>query len=523
MGTGSILGGFVLALMLTSGQRAAAGPWLPKCQSAAKASDGQCGAAVKAFKAADKGREIAGKAASGTNVNSNSGIEQSAIQGNDADLQKAIGECQAAKKDCDEKCDSALKEAQAAMSDPNKMPIAKPDVAAIPGVKSGQCDQPIDSKLGELQAGKAPLGQQSKEAEKTKDESKNGGGGMPPMPTPPKSDPSDTGSTAAAATPAAAALNCAVVGGSRFSDCNAAFTTKCGASMTASECDAFADRYCALTSGDASTAPPAKATTNLVIDKRGEGTGTNFCSYALSYRYCQTAGREQCPSCLKVYAQASCGASAASCLAESSSGAMEKAKATCPDDPIFLTGGWSLGGAAGAATPIATPSTLGAAGSSSTSAAAAATAAALTSGTPASSILPASIGGGGAGYAGGGSFGGGGGRGLSGSGVASDGTPGAAIEGANREGLPNGIIAAGAAGGPGDQSGGSAWVNESEHLTTDAEVRRAFEGRRPGATGAETGLSTEVANSLGPSLFTVGSGGIKSFCAKNRLTSCAGN
>ncbi|MGE0527865.1 MAG: hypothetical protein AB7P49_12425, partial [Bdellovibrionales bacterium] len=112
-------------------------------------------------------------------------------------------------------------------------------------------------------------------------------------------------------------------------------------------CKKFSFRYCNLSTGDSTDEDVAttglfntasKPKTNLVIDKKGEGVGTEYCKHINAYNFCQIDGREKCPSCrsLKASQSAECLSAPELCSAENSAQAKEAARESCPTDPMFI-------------------------------------------------------------------------------------------------------------------------------------------------------------------------------------------
>ena len=508
---------FWILVMLFS-PSALAGQWLQKCEQANKESQQKCKQAYDSYKASDAARKSSGVASSTNDTHNNAINLKGKIEAAKAELDKDIAQCEAAQKSCEGECDKqkGLAQPEASKQPPNQDAIS--DIGQIPGKKSSDCTGEIQPKTQEMKAGRAPLDSQSQESQNTKDQSQ-AGGGMPQM-SPPKSDDkgSDTGSTGAgtvSAAAAAAGLNCAVAGGSRFSDCNATFVAKCTASMGASECDAFSDRYCNLTSSSGQP-PMAAATTNLVIDKRSEGLGSSFCSLANAHRYCQTPGRETCPSCIKVYAQASCQSLA--CIGQTSTSLNSGKQPGCLDDPSYLT---PVNGAM-ASPEVKAIGQLSGGGTGIANGSAASQL--VNSGSSSAYLAPASLGSLGAGGGGAGGSGSTGG-GAVGSGAAGGGGGAAGGAASNREDSAGSIIGSmdvggAGGGGGGGGSGDSPYIANEERILGALDVKAAFDGLKREPAAAAVGVAADVSNAYGPSIFSIGSGAIHGFCVRGRIPSC---
>lgn len=499
----------------TTGAPAWAGQWLQACESAIKDSQQQCEQAYQSYKSSDASRLASGMASSTNDTHNNAINLKGKIDAAKAELDKDIAQCQSAKQSCESKCEQQKNAAQPEAQKQPPNPSAVSDIQQIPPKKDSECSAKIQSKISEMQAGRAPLDSQSNQANNTKDQSQSGGG-APQMPQSQSGDKSsDSGTTAGSTTAqtANASLNCAVGGASRFSDCNTQFVAKCTSSMAATECDSFSDRYCNLTSATGTPAL-ATATTNLVIDKRGEGLGSQYCGLANAYRYCQTPGRESCPSCIKVYAQSSC--QGVGCIAQTSTSVSAAKKPNCQDDPSYLTPG---SGSFGITNPVAVAQLTGGGSSGATTGSSASGLAYTGSGS--GYLAPASLSGMSTASAGrGGSDSGGGGGGLgSGGGQAAAGGAGS-----NREDTAGQIIGsadvAGGGGGGGGSGGDSPWIAGEERDLASLDVMKAFDGKKNEPANAVAGVAADVSNAYGPSIFSIGSGAIHGFCVRGRIPNC---
>lgn len=325
-----------------------------KCESSSSAAVGQAQSAVNAAKAAEGNIASSGAAASGTNINSNSGIDSNSCNQQSSNLGGAIGKTNAAKSQCVSSCESAKSDAQSMAQqyqsiasslppqDPNKQICqtasqkCQSDSSKIEGIQKSQCEQPIDSKTNELQAGKDAMPSCQQQAKNTG--SSSGMGGMPSMPqmggggnkgdgnqSPQQSPNSSTPTTPTATN--SSNPNCSGPTAARLSDCNNQFVTNCTSDPTGPGCASFTSRYCTPSSTANSNASQtfmsSVPSTNMVVDKAGEGIGTPYCQAANSSQFCQTPGHAQCPSC---------SGSPSSVTADQ----LNQAKITCPDDPLFL-------------------------------------------------------------------------------------------------------------------------------------------------------------------------------------------
>jgi hypothetical protein len=442
--------------------------------------------------AADAGRSAGTAASSGVNVNKNSGALGNDIGAQKANLAGAQSKCEAAKQQCDSKCDQAKSQAQAAAAGGDKS--AQADVGQIPGIKSGQCDQPLDGKIAQLQQGQSNLGNDGKQAGDTKNASQNG---MPPI-SPPQGGGGDKGKNDPQQAQQGAGLDCNGIGTERVSDCNNQYIQKCKSDPNGAGCFAFSNRYCniggnAASAGVANSAPLTGAMSNLVADKTGEGLGSDYCQQVNAQRFCQQGGRGQCPSCMQL----------AGNTPASSTAAMNTAAQTCPGDPMFINAGLVNKGTSSSGTAVTNP------GSTSDS-------------------IKAGIGGTKPGVAtGGGAPSGGSGGGMgTGSGSAAGVTvPESVKRGtAATEGSPNGIsMSVGGEGGGG--GGGSEPFNPGADDGASgpgalnpfsAGDRKKLQPMAPAAGVA----AKDVSNPYGPSIFTIGSQAYRNYCSKAQIWSC---
>jgi hypothetical protein len=159
-------------------------------------------------------------------------------------------------------------------------------------------------------------------------------------------------------------IDCSKSDAYQYQDCNDYLANTCTQAMASNtygsdaNCMNFGNRFCASSSSSIvpiSSAPPVIPADGMPvagaappIGQAGEGVGTPFCQSVLAYNYCQTAGREQCPSCLLIANNqaAACVNNPALCLAQNSQDQINQAKTTCPTDPIFSNPAYVAGGAA---------------------------------------------------------------------------------------------------------------------------------------------------------------------------------
>lgn len=113
--------------------------------------------------------------------------------------------------------------------------------------------------------------------------------------------------------------------------CQDHFLDQCEANPASAECEDFASHYCGLngeTSGGDDTTNPTDV---------GAGTGSQFCQIVIATRYCESGDRETCPSCQNLSRMNSpaCASNASVCLPQMTTEDKQMAQVMCPTDPIF--------------------------------------------------------------------------------------------------------------------------------------------------------------------------------------------
>lgn len=320
-----ILGGF-------AGQ-GASGQYLQQCQQASKASVAQCTGAEAAAQAGDAAQSAALGGMATTAINPNTPLLTSGIQGQLGRLAGAQATCEAAKKQCESQCDQAKSSAQAACRPQNQQPCT--EAQQIPSVKQSQCTQPIQQEIEKLKQAQNNLKNDQNANDNTKNASDQGAPpSMPPMSPPPggSEEPKEKEDDK---------LVCSDSSGVRYSDCNDHYVKQCPAQMGSDSCTKFSDRYCNLGTADAGNdnqADRLQSKKNYVVDKKGEGMGSEYCKLANAHRFCQVSGRSECPSCqnLSMNSSFTCVYNPSSCRPQNSTEQIEKARSSCPSDPMFL-------------------------------------------------------------------------------------------------------------------------------------------------------------------------------------------
>lgn len=478
-----------LLLLLCLAPAAQAGIYANQCQKASQAADAECKGAVAAVQAADAARSSATGASAGTNINSNSGALQRDIASQRSAINNARTTCAMAKSKCSKDCDQAKSQAQSRPpQDPNRA-----DAGVIPGIKSSRCEAPIDAELARLQQADSNLAKDGSEAGDSKDASQNGG--MPPQ-MPQQGGGGGGGDGGYSPDPYANnnGVNCYNAGSERYSDCNDEYVSRCSGYSGGTGCQAFTDRYCNLKGGALTGGGTAKIVggASVIVDKRGEGLGTSFCQDVMATNFCAQDGRGQCPSCMK---RASAGCTGPDCLQENSPEMMKKAQETCPSDPMFMNGGFVT------KKEDATKSTelntnvpaAGAAGAGGSALSSTASSAGLGAG-------------------------GGGGSG----GMGADGTPAPVVGGATPEGTPQGLSVNFSDGG--GAGGGYSPENNSEGdgRSPAAFNPAKFDESKGLPAAAVAGLAArDVSIPQGPSIFSIGSAAIKTYCSRKDLKGCS--
>ncbi len=482
-------------------QSASAGKWSDKCEQAGKKSEAACKGASNGAKAVDTAQangNIAGVGSSST-VNPAAGALQQQAKDQAGRLTAAKNKCEEEKNDCEKKCEEEEKKRQSKENlpdGPNGPPPekveAKADKGPLKEKKQSACIAPIMAMMGDLGSGAADASKAAADSGKTGGSS----GGMPPMPPMPPPGGGDKKEDATKPDPAVTpVLNCETEGYAKYSDCNGHYITKCETAMNSPTCEPFIARYCGANtpaqptmSGNdslslsAQSTAAAAATANLVADKQGEGLGSAFCKKVTAYRFCQMAGRQQCPSCKN---QNSAWAS------NNNAGQLADAQKTCPTDPVFLD-------------PAVLKQVNGATGIGTSAPAAGST----TSATDrlSSAVDTPGVGGG----TGGGAMGGAGGAGS----TANNPTGGV------HEGAYTGPSLADGAGYGGGGGGGASDDGSASGPGYDPASVNGIAKRGPAATLASQGGPKDVAVQYGPSVFSIQSTTYRDMCAKGRFLHC---
>jgi len=465
------------------------GIWKERCREAAEKAVKECKAAEQAMQAADAARSANTAAGSGNDVNQNCQKMGNDIGQQQGEVGKAQGACQAAKGKCQGECEAAKGEAEAVAA---VKPIAKADAAAIPGVKSGQCEAPIDGQLAKLAQAMSNLAKNAAQAAACKQASDKGGGGMPPPPQMPQNQDEKKEAEKKEA------LKCESTEGIRYSDCNNYYLQKCMGAIQSTNCEEFANRYCGSASAgkQADVVIQPESTTyrqqsykaaSVVVDKGGEGLGSGFCNMYASYKFCKNGMRESCPSCQGTHAWDSpaCHNDASKCKPVLSDSQLLNAKDKCPTDPIFLDP--AVQKQVVAAEEAKKNPEAGAVGKPPTQP-------------------------GGGGVAGGGGPGGGHLPGVGGGGKEGY-SPESAGSG---EGAPAGTAVASPTGG----SGGGYGAQSAEDEEEGEGEGRGLSGDSIMPAAAVEGMAPDVSNQFGPNVFSISTGVYRAMCTQHRLTSC---
>jgi hypothetical protein len=325
----------LLALLISAAPATAFGAWSSECKSSANSAKQACEGAAAAAKGGDAGDTAKNMARFG-NANEIKNPATAMQQHGTANAQRftqAKNTCEEKHKECESTCKRKEGERSAAEANPQTQAAAKADKAPMQeGEKVCAAILPLIAELG---AGAGQAAQAAADAGKT-----GGSSGMMPMPIPiPSGDKGDqTGAPTQGNNPTSDQINCDAEGNSRYSDCNNHYIGKCENAMTAAGCDGFINRYCGNYNPAPAPAPApgndslslsaqsTAATANLVADKQGEGLGSAFCKKATAYKFCQMAGRSECPSCKNLNSP----------WAGTNQAMLADAQNTCPTDPMFL-------------------------------------------------------------------------------------------------------------------------------------------------------------------------------------------
>ncbi len=469
------------------------GRWSGPCKSTAEASKAACEGAAANAKAGDAGR-TAGNMARYGNANEISNPGAAMNQHGTANAQAftaAKGVCEQKQKECEQKCKTQEQQRRNALANQTTRTEAQQDRPPMEeGEKTCAAILPLITELG---SGAGQAAKAAADAAKTNGASNSG---MPlplPIPLPGKDDKKEDG--AKGENPVAEKLNCDNEGYSKYSDCNDHYIGKCEKGMTAAGCDGFIARYCGGTQASKPAPAPVPGndslklsvqTANLVADKQGEGLGSKFCQKVTAYKYCQMAGRSECPSCKNLNSP---------WPAESNPGQLADAQKSCPTDPMFLDPAVQ----AQMKKPAdKAPSTD--AGQVSTS-----------SINDRFSATPQSAGSA-SGSGSGGNLGGAGGAGSVGA------EPGQGVSEGYKSQSSSDSFGGGGGGGGGDNGSGSNYEGSASGPGYSPASVNGNANRAPTMVG-QAGPK-DVANQYGPSVFSIQSTTYKDMCARGRLLHC---
>ncbi len=457
-----------------------------KCDSSTKTAKAQCQTAIQGAGAADAASAAAKGAAAGNAINPNAGAQGQQIAEQTGRLQQAKSQCEAAKEKCKSDCETAKGQAQG-----SKPARDAGEPGQIESTKNNDCIAGIAALIAPLDKALGDLGQAGQGTDATKGSS----GGMPmPIPIPPKDDKKDEPKPATD-TAGNQPLDCTQSANTKFSDCNDYYINKCSGNMGQEGCDTFIGRYCGPMNSstpapaqDSTGTPPnpisnfsissTSSTANLVVDKQGEGMGSQFCGKANGYRFCQASGRTQCPSCQSISSWSS---------AALSTDQLKSAQNSCPSDPMF-----------------ADPAIAAQLSQSESTTPVTSTSGVSTMSTQSLDRLghPAgfSQGGSGSGMAGG--AGSNAGRAESGQGGIAEGSPlGMGMDVAN--------------GGGGGSSHG-----DGESSSSHAMAAQSTGGHPRSPAGNLVSTAKDVANQYGPNIFSISTTTYRALCTRGRLLHC---
>lgn len=461
---------YILVFMTAASSWSEAGT-LASCNSGAQTAENQCRAAETALKASDAARSASTAASSGNAINQNCSNLGRDIGQQQGDIGKAQGQCQSALSRCSSSCT------------PNPMnPAENPAIES----RKNKCIQTISKELADLGQAMGNLAGDGAQSAACKQASDSKPPQMPQM-QPPQSNPDDK-----------KGMTCDSAEGVRYSDCNAAFISKCGKDMNASYCTEFADRYCgsATTGGQSNVSSSGFAgqVAGVVVDKGGEGLGSPFCKMVTAYRFCQAANRGDCPTCRGLYSYSSseCQSNPSQCVPSMNSTQIETAKNNCPLDPIFADPAAvkKLEEGAKKSEPVAENTGVGQA-------------------------TPERVGASGA------SMSGGNGRGLSTTGGGAQGGVAGALHGATPESLPGGTAVGMETGSSG--GGGSSSFTPGEDESESGEKGSTFGSKKPLMPAeAVAGMARDVSNQNGPNIFSISTAVYRNMCSQGRLIHCKG-
>lgn len=121
-------------------------------------------------------------------------------------------------------------------------------------------------------------------------------------------------------------------GAAQHASCQDHFLDQCEANPASPECEDFAGHYCGLGGSSGSTDEETAPTSTA-----GEGKGSYFCDIVLATRFCGDSAKENCPSCLNLARMNSshCLTNPVQCLPQMTIEDKKTAQVVCPTDPLF--------------------------------------------------------------------------------------------------------------------------------------------------------------------------------------------
>lgn len=274
-----------IAVAMIPGQ-AFAGGQTQKCKQAGERAQQECKARNAQNGAADQATGAIRGAQGAADPSIQQGSEKDIAQTQEqiARVQDTQRVCEEAKRKCEQECQGA---AQTAGQDDNQMMPHNPDGeyrSQVDNEKQNTCVAPLVAANGDSMAALAMLGaalaaaMAAKKASDKKDDKENEENRKP---------------------------KCEEPGSEKYTHCNDHYAGICLSNMSAPGCDAFANRYCNLSSSNNGTTDiaitPVQNGSDSVIGTFsagvvGEGLNSDFCSKVIAARACQKDGGEKCDS-----------------------------------------------------------------------------------------------------------------------------------------------------------------------------------------------------------------------------------
>lgn len=141
---------------------------------------------------------------------------------------------------------------------------------------------------------------------------------------------STSASSAASTGFVASTTDCTSAGTYTNSACYSSYVSSCMTNQNGNQCQLFANSYCGLGNGTDSGA-------GITPNGSGPGNGTSYCRATIGWRYCQTSGRSNCPTCVQqgTLTNQVCMNNPVLCIGQYSQAQLTAMQSQCPNDPYY--------------------------------------------------------------------------------------------------------------------------------------------------------------------------------------------